>query len=79
MRAARSYAYNLALQERVGDRLERARATLESYLLLRGASQAQLGAFQVALDDGELSVSRHRDEGWEQLALEEVLARSHSR
>ncbi len=75
MRAARGYAYNLKLQEKVEERLARARASLESYLLLQDASSAQLGAFRVDLNDGELSVTQTAaDEGWEQLPIEDVLA-----
>ena len=74
MRAARSYAYNLHLQERVNGRLERARTLLESYFLLRGVSSAQLGAFRVDLDDGKLSVAQvSTDGGWEQLQIEDIL------
>ena len=80
MRAARSYAYNLHLQERVNGRLERARTMLEGYLLLRGASSAQLGAFRVDLDDGRLSVTRSSaDDSWEQLDMEEMLTEIESR
>ena len=75
MRAARSYAYNLDLRERVEGRLERARTTLEGYLLLRGSTSAQLGAFRVDLDDDGLSITRSlADEGWEQMNMEDTLA-----
>ena len=80
MRAARSYAYNLHLRERVEGRLERARTTLEGYLLLRGTSSAQLGAFRVDLNGDRLSVTRSSaDDGWEQLDMEDVLAEIESR
>ena len=75
MRAARSYAYNLDLRERVERRLERTRTTLEGYLLQRGASSAQLGAFRVDLNDGEISITRTAaDDGWEQMNMEDMLS-----
>ena len=75
MRAARSYAYNLDLQEKVEGRLERARTALESYLLLRRASSAQLGAFRVDLNDGQISVTRASvDDGWAQMNMADMLA-----
>ena len=75
MRAARSYAYNQDLRERVEGRLERARTMLESYLLLQGATSAQLGAFRVDLDNGEISITRTAaDDGWEQMNMEDMLS-----
>ena len=75
MRAARRYAYNLDLQEKVEGRLARARATLESYLLLRRASSAQLGAFRVDLNDCALTVTRASvDDGWAQMNIDDMLA-----
>ena len=75
MRAARSYAYNVELQGKVERRLERARTTLESYLLLHRASSAQLGTFRVDLNDGELTVTRASvDDGWAQMNMEDMLA-----
>ena len=75
MRAARSYAYNLDLQEKVEGRLERARTALESYLLLQGASSAQLGAFRADLNAGALTITRVSvDDGWAQMNMEDMLA-----
>ena len=75
MRAARSYAYNVELQEKVERRLERARTALESYLLLRGASSAQLGASRADLNGDVLTVTRVSvDDGWEQMDMEDMLA-----
>ena len=75
MRAARSYAYNVELQEKVERRLERARTTLESYLLLRRASSAQLGAFRVDLNGSVLTVTRASvDDGWAQMNIDDMLA-----
>ena len=74
-RAARSYAYNLRLQERVQDRLERARVALQSYLLLQGETESQLGAYRIELEEGALTVTHRASDadGWEQLDLEALL------
>ena len=72
-RAARSYAHNLELQARIESRLERAKGSLESYLLLNGVDSAQLGRFRVALDDGQLSVTQAPPEGCEQLVMAEIV------
>jgi len=73
LRAARSYAHNLELQARIESRLERAKGSLETYLLLNGVDSAQLGRFRVALDDGQLSVTRAPAEGCEQLVMAEIV------
>jgi len=69
IRAARSYEYNRALQSKVEARLEKARSTLESYLLLSGVTSVRLGSYQVELRDGELVVTKLPPEEWKQLEL----------
>ena len=70
-RAARSYERNAQLAPKIEERLDRARSTLESYMLLCGKTSVHLGGYQIALlQDGSLSVTRLPPEGWEQLEIE---------
>ena len=51
VRAIRSLAYNRHMQPLVAQRIERAEAAIHSYLLLRDAREAQIGPYEVKVDE----------------------------
>ena len=58
VRAARSLDVNRRYRERIETRIERATDTLNAYLGLYGLTCAQLGAYEVALVDGKIELTR---------------------
>jgi hypothetical protein len=58
LRAARSLDVNRRRLGQVTGRIERASATLTSYLGLYGIAYTRLGAYEIALSEGELVVTR---------------------
>ena len=67
--AARSFVHNRELKPKVEERLARAVASLESYLLRHDSQSVCLGRYKVELVDGEVMVSELPPEGWEQLEM----------
>ncbi len=73
IRSIRSLAYNRKLQPLVEDRIERAEASLRSYLLTDGAATTRVGPYQVDMDEeGGISLTRLPGDDWQQLPLSQL-------
>lgn len=68
-RAAHSYMHNRDLKPKVEERLAKAVARLESYLLLHDTESVCLGRYKVERVEGQIVVSELPPEGWEQLTM----------
>lgn len=69
-RAVRSLFLNRLLLERVLLRIEKAEAIILSYLLAQGDSKAQIGPYQVELDEcNQIGLTPTEDDGWQQMRI----------
>lgn len=73
VRAVRSLLYNRLLLEVVQRRIEKAEATILSYLLTQSTTSAQIGPYLVELDASDrIGLTQTETDGWYQLYFSEL-------